>query len=79
MTAAARFTPAELRFIGDRVRAEVAAHPSVRPYLGEDERAPAATCRYGHADWRERRNGTRYCGPCQAARKRERRAEGRQP
>lgn len=56
MTTAMRFTPAELRFIADRVRAEVAAHLSVGPLLTDPEyrrmversARALASCKRGH-------------------------------
>jgi hypothetical protein len=70
---------ATLDFIRDRVLADIAANPSIRPYLGED--AP----RVGHRPRREAcdlghpivtRNGRRQCVECDRARSRARR-EGR--
>lgn len=52
----------ELRFIRDRVLAEIRANPSTLPLLTE---APVATCKSGHADWGTRSDGQRYCRTCQ--------------
>lgn len=69
-----RYTLAELREIAARVTAEVRENPSPGPTLDVLYATPAPpveTCQRGHAGpWGTRRNGRRYCRPCNAARRR---------
>ena len=68
---------AELDFIRDRVKAEIAANPSIRPYLGEmpTDVRQHETCRQGHPISGLGRG--RRCQECRNAWRRERRKAGR--
>ena len=68
---------AELRWIAERVQAEIAANPSIRPYLGEDDPAPAGgVCPRGHPGSARGKHGN--CKPCDAAGAARRRAQQRE-
>ncbi len=64
----------EIRFIYDRVMAEIKANPPRGPLLVEHEPTPAPeACARGHVDWFARKDGQRGCRTCRKAYRRAKR------